>query len=59
MRSIEIFEEVSNDYEMVDLLRHIADQIEREGYTSGYHPGWELQGEIEEDEDDVLDEDED
>jgi hypothetical protein len=39
--TINIYEEVETESELVDLLRRIAELAE-EGYTSGYHPGWEL-----------------
>lgn len=46
MIKIEIHEEVSNAEEMVDLLNEIATKV-KEGYTSGYHPGWTISGEEE------------
>ena len=41
MISINITEEKNTPEEMVETLRHIANQIEQ-GYTSGYYPTWEL-----------------
>lgn len=38
---IEIDEVVDSGTDMVDLLNHIATKI-KEGFTSGYHPGWTL-----------------
>lgn len=46
MITIDITEETKRYSDMADLLRHIADLIER-GYTSGYHPSWDLSGEQE------------
>jgi hypothetical protein len=39
--TINIYEQVKNETGLVDLLRRIAELVEQ-GYTSGYHPGWEL-----------------
>lgn len=44
MIGIIIHEEVEDTEAVVDLLNHIATKV-KEGYTSGYHPGWELKGE--------------
>jgi ABC-type glycerol-3-phosphate transport system substrate-binding protein len=38
---IEIHETFSDTEELVRALEYIKGLIE-EGYTSGYHPGWEL-----------------
>jgi hypothetical protein len=46
MRKIIIHEEVRTDADMVDVLNRIVELIEG-GYTSGYYPGWDLQGEEE------------
>ena len=42
---IEISETTKKDYDMADLLRHIAGMID-EGYTSGYDPTWNLREKI-------------
>jgi len=39
--TINIYEQVDGEHDLVDLLRRIAELVE-EGYASGYHPGWEL-----------------
>lgn len=41
-KTIIINEEVETTTEMVNLLRHISNQIE-EGYTSGYYPTWRIE----------------
>jgi hypothetical protein len=41
MYKIEIKHETSSPEQMVETLRHIAEQIEQ-GYTCGYYPTWEL-----------------
>jgi hypothetical protein len=41
MITIEIYENVENINDMVELLRAIAHQVEK-GYTSGVSPNWEL-----------------
>lgn len=46
MIKIEILEEVETKEDMVDLLNQIATMV-KEGYTSGYHPGWRIEGEEE------------
>lgn len=56
MRSIIIHEETNDDQNMVDVLRRIADLVEQ-GYTNGYEPSWELQGEEEPEEQDETEED--
>ena len=40
-KTIIIKEETETSTEMVNLLRHISNQIE-EGYTNGYYPTWQL-----------------
>ena len=47
MISIEITEEVEDRSGMVDLLRHIAEQLEKTGVTTGYYPHWSIKGEEE------------
>ena len=44
MLKITIPETADDAEEMADRLRYIAGQIE-EGFTSGYHPAWSLDGE--------------
>lgn len=46
---IEIHENFDSHDEMVTALEHITSLV-RQGYVSGYGPGWELEGEWEEDE---------
>lgn len=46
MIKLEIYEEVASVSDLVDLLNEIATKV-KEGYTSGYHPGWKLVGEAE------------
>ena len=41
-KGIIIYETVEDEQALADLLQHIAGQIQQ-GYTSGYHPGWEMQ----------------
>jgi hypothetical protein len=41
MIKIDIKHETSTPEQMVETLRHIANQIE-EGYTSGYYPTWDM-----------------
>lgn len=41
MIKIEIYEEVDDAVAMVDLLNHITTMV-KDGYISGYHPGWKL-----------------
>lgn len=48
MITIEIREEVENPSDMVDVLNEVATMIQK-GYTSGYHPGWSMDGTYEED----------
>jgi hypothetical protein len=36
-------EEVTTSDEMAELLRTIADMVEK-GFTSGYYPTWDLEG---------------
>lgn len=43
MIKIEISEEVSSKSDLVELLNEIATKLES-GYTSGYHPHWDLSG---------------
>ena len=43
MISIQITEEVEDRFAMVDLLRYIADMIEKDGTTTGYYPHWRIQ----------------
>jgi hypothetical protein len=44
--TIQIDEEVHTFQEMADLLRHIADDIEKRGVSSGYCPNWQLNGDV-------------
>jgi len=46
-KTITINEQVETTTEMVNLLRHISNQIE-EGYTRGYYPTWEIKSIVEE-----------
>ena len=45
MFKINIQHETSSPEQMVETLRHIANQIE-EGYTSGYYPTWDMTNKI-------------
>lgn len=47
MLRIVIHEEVAGIDDMEELLERIRVLVS-EGYTSGYHPGWEITGEEEE-----------
>jgi hypothetical protein len=46
MVKITVYEPAADGEEMAGLLEHLADLL-REGYTSGFHPGWDL-AEVEE-----------
>lgn len=46
--TIKIHESVASADDMADLLDNVADQI-RAGMTRGFHPGWELDGNEEQD----------
>ena len=50
MITIDISQEAHSSGEAADLLRHIAEQLDR-GYTSGYYPTWSIEGEAEPEDD--------
>lgn len=47
MLKITIHDECKTPEDMADVLDRIAELL-REGYTSGYYPGWGLNGTVEE-----------
>jgi hypothetical protein len=46
MIKIEIYEEVENPMELVDLLNEVATLVKK-GNMIGYHPGWKIIGDAE------------
>lgn len=50
MVRIEILESVEKPEDLIDLLEHVTKQV-REGFVSGYHPGWKIVDDTVEEED--------